>query len=507
MPPNLSPGARDGTAVIAAIAAVAGSYAAVGRQPAFLVAPVERAISGAMPGQIVGFAIETFGSLGQEINFLMATALTIAVLSVLVRLAIPDEPSVRDALAVGVTGVGTWLLATGVTGAPLIAVAAALPAALVVAVGLTIRWGWPTDEEVSDSRRTVLAAVAGGGVGLTGYLVGQTRSTGDGSPDLVPGSNVDHDAIQASLAAAEDRELAYEGLDPLVSEDFYQVSIGAVDPDVDREAWSLSLTGEVDDPVEVDFQDILEMPAENRFVTLRCVSDPLNGEKHDNALWTGVPVTELLDQVEISSDCDCVMLHGADDYFVQFPLPALEESLLAYGMNGNALPRGHGAPLRALVPDRWGEVNTKWITEIEFLDTASAGYWEQRGWNGTGPVHPVAKLHTTRDRADGTRLLGGHAYAGTRGVSRVDVSIDGGDTWAEAELSESLDLPEDVIGPQSGAPHDAWRQWAYTYEPPSDEHVVEVRMVTADGTVQPRENPGLPNSGSFGWVREDLSGR
>jgi hypothetical protein len=99
----------------------------------------------------------------------------------------------------------------------------------------------------------------------------------------------------------------------------------------------------------------------------------------------------------------------------------------------------------------------------------------------------VAKLHTEADHPDG-RLLGGHAYGGTRGVSRVEVSIDGGDTWTEARLSD--DLPD----------QDMWRQWAYTYDPPEESHTVVVRMVDDDGTIQPKEErPRFPR-GPSGWV-------
>jgi hypothetical protein len=88
--------------------------------------------------------------------------------------------------------------------------------------------------------------------------------------------------------------------------------------------------------------------------------------------------------------------------------------------------------------------------------------------------------------------VAGHAYAGTRGVSNVEVSTDGGSTWTDAELSEAL--PGD----------DVWRQWAHRYDPPDGAHEVVVRAVDADGRVQPEERNGSFPSGPTGWVTKTV---
>jgi DMSO/TMAO reductase YedYZ molybdopterin-dependent catalytic subunit len=227
-------------------------------------------------------------------------------------------------------------------------------------------------------------------------------------------------------------------------------------------------------------------------VTLRCVGERLNGRKMDTALWTVVPMTDLLDRAGVGENC-CVMLRAADDYYEEFPVAALRDGVLAYRMNGESLPRKHGAPVRALIPGHWGEINVKWLTEIEILDEPAEGYWEERGWHGTGPVNTVAKLHAV-NRQNGVIEVAGHAYAGTRGVSAVEVSTDGGDTWAEATLSERL--PGD----------DVWRQWAYEYESPGTGHEVVVRAREADGTLQPSDRTDAFPSGPTGWVSRELDG-
>jgi hypothetical protein len=84
--------------------------------------------------------------------------------------------------------------------------------------------------------------------------------------------------------------------------------------------------------------------------------------------------------------------------------------------------------------------------------------------------------------------VGGHAYAGTRGITAVEVSIDGGDSWREATLSEPL-------GGQ-----DVWRQWKLEYDPPGSTHEVVARAVEADGTVQTSEETDSSPDGPSGWV-------
>ena len=251
------------------------------------------------------------------------------------------------------------------------------------------------------------------------------------------------------------------------------------------------MTGAVDETVTVDLADVREMESREEFATLRCVGESLNGRKMDTALWTVVDVAPLLERAGAPDDC-CVMLRATDGFYEEFPREALEDGMLAYGMNGGELPRRHGAPVRALIPGHWGEINVKWLTEIEVLEEPAEGYWEERGWQGTGPVETVAKLHVTNRLSDGRVEVAGHAYAGTRGVETVEVSTDGGETWTEATLSEPL--PGD----------DVWRQWVHRYEPPDEEHEVVVRARDGTGTLQPEAESGPVPSGPTGWVSETV---
>ncbi|MFC5972013.1 molybdopterin-dependent oxidoreductase [Halomarina salina] len=496
-----------GVALAAGVAGVAGSYAVAGSTTGYVVAPVESALSQAMPGAVVTFAITTLGSLGQQVSLLTATLLVVGVVAALALgglLVAGRTPPLVGALAAGVVvGAGAVL----VTGAPLASLGAAVPVAVVLgAVDLYARYGRggqqrPTGRTAGTSgvdpdRRGALAALAAafafGALGVTlGSRFGGVDGAGGGAAGpSEPAGSADTETL---LAQASERSLDVEGLEPLVSDSFYNVDINAVDPTIDADTWTLTFTGNVAEEVSYDYDDLRAMDSSPEFVTLRCVGEGLNGKKMDNALWETVPVAPLLDEVGVGDENCCVMARAEDGFYEEFPLSALRNARIAYAMNSESLPRSHGAPARLLVPGHWGEINVKWLTELEILEEEATGYWEERGWHGTGPVNTVAKLHVTNHDDDGSIEVAGHAYAGTRGISKVEVSTDGGGSWSEARLSE--ELPGE----------DVWRQWAYRYDPPDGDHEVVVRAYDGEGTMQPEKREQSFPSGPSGWVTKTVS--
>lgn len=480
---------------------VLGSYAVAGTTPGFIVAPIAGLLARIVPGAVITLVIVELGNLGQLVNLATAVILAVGLLAAGAFVAIRASRRVGIPFgAIGAAVVIDWGLATALTGMPLPSVGAGVGAGVAVGLGELHRLPRQIDSaRVSGARRRLVAGLVGlTGMGVVGglYHRGTVASTSpnDGGVDTsIPGATEsDVRTIDALLATATEKSLAIDGIEPLVSEEFYEVDINAVDPQIDERGWELAFTGAIDRPITMGYEELTSKPADHRFVTLRCVGEALNGHKMDNALWSGRPLADLVDRVGPRSECECVMLRAADGYYEEFPLAALERGFLAYGMNGRVLPRAHGYPLRALIPGHWGEINVKWLTEIEFLDRAVDGYWEERGWHGTGPVNTVAKLHAVNHLADDRIRVGGHAYAGLRGIEQVEVSTTAGATWTPAVLSDPL--PGD----------DVWRQWQYTYRPPDRVHDVVVRAVDANGRVQPREETSPFPRGATGWVTRTI---
>jgi DMSO/TMAO reductase YedYZ molybdopterin-dependent catalytic subunit len=521
-------------AAFAGIAGVMGSYAVAGYTPPFIASPIASFLVGVMPDLVIRFAIVTltaigqqFGisHLGQRFNLLLALVLGVSLLSGTSLAAIVIGRRIHSVtVTVGLVGVLCWLVTVGITSAPLSALGAGGASAAVVAVAMFASVSTlPGEVSVTKERRRVLGSLTSMiSIAIGGYLLGQRQRSRSVSADL-NGLN-DNDAvddtdigqrsegedgdrsettIEELLEIAEERSLDIEGLEGLVSGmDFYEVDINNINPVVDASTWTISVTGNVENEVTYTYKNIISMNRDLRFVTLRCVSDPLNGHKMDNDLWAGVPLMKLID--EANPQGEYVMLRAVDDYYEEFTIEALRNGFLAYGKNNDILPRNHGYPARALIPGHWGEISVKWITEIEILNGPEKGFWEKRGWHGTGPVNTVAKFHAINYLDNGKIQVGGHAYAGTRGIRRVEVSIDGGDSWHEATLSKQLpagtSTPEDVKYARS-----AWRQWEYTYVPPNSGHMVVVRAVDGTGDLQPRTGDDSPYpNGATGWVSKPV---
>lgn len=498
--------ARHAIAALAGVAGLGGSLLAVGFTPEFVVAGVAAGLLVFIPGVLIAAGISALGALGKTLLTVGASLLTLLLYAGLTLFAIrlADDSgwrrSGRAVLTAGFVALATLVLSESLVGS----LGAGLAAGAVVLAGsdLFSRPG------VSDARRRVLRAgsIAIGIVGLGAVF----RIGGSASIDDTPAS----EQVQSLLATADERSFRLKDLEGLVSDSFYKVDIGSADPNIGPAAWTLTVSGDVAEETVFSYDDIRARPAEHRFVTLRCVSDKPNARLMDTALWTGVPIADLLDDAGAPETC-CVTLRAADGYFVSFERSALDPGLLAYEMNGKPLPRGHGSPLRTLVPGRWGETNAKWLTDIEVVTEPGEGYWENRGWQGTGEVHTVAKLHSVASRG-GTITVGGHAYAGLRGIQNVEVSTDGGETWNDAELSDTLPgtVPVDdgsatptesaTATADSEEAMDAWRMWKYEYEA-TGKHEVVVRATDGTGALQTEEDRDAYPSGATGWVRKTVT--
>jgi DMSO/TMAO reductase YedYZ molybdopterin-dependent catalytic subunit len=310
------------------------------------------------------------------------------------------------------------------------------------------------------------------------------------------------DAIRLPAAASTappvpgGAELGIDGLDAYVTpnETFYRIDTALRVPQVDPRDWSLTVTGLVDEPFTLTWDDLLALPLQEHHVTLACVSNAVGGNLIGNALWLGYPVRELLARARPRAGADMVLSRSTDGFTAGTPLEVLLEDdrqcLLAIGMNGEPLPPEHGFPARLVVPGLYGYVSaTKWVTELKVTRFADdEAYWTPRGWSALGPIKLSSRIDVPRpgdDLPTGTVTVAGVAWAQHTGISRVEVRVDGG-AWVAAELA-------DTVGP------DTWRQWRYDWDAAPGEHVVAVRATDADGVVQVEaEAPPAPD-GATGW--------
>ncbi len=163
---------------------------------------------------------------------------------------------------------------------------------------------------------------------------------------------------------------------------------------------------------------------------LTCISNPVGGPLVGNSRWTGPRLADVLASARPRCSARSAVFVSADGYSVTVPLFRLRDArnLLALGQNGQPLTRDHGAPCRARIPALYGMMNAKWLERISLVAGMPEGYWALRGWSRTGEVRTESRIDVApaAPRAGQPEAIAGVAWAGERGISRVEVSTDGG---------------------------------------------------------------------------------
>ena len=277
--------------------------------------------------------------------------------------------------------------------------------------------------------------------------------------------------------------------------DHYQIFIRSQPTVIDGDTWELPITGLVDNPVNLTLSDIRDnYEPRNEFVTLSCISNRVGGDLISTTYWTGASLQDILAEVRPQSDARYMIIKSGDGFYETVDLDLInsdERIMLAYAWDGRPIPFDHGFPLRIWLPDRYGMKQPKWITEIEIVDEYVAGYWVERGWDKEARVKATSVIDTVSvdsvvEKDDQKYVpIGGIAYAGVRGVSKVEIEVFNTGQWYEAELRQPLSEASWVI----------WRvDWPFQ----EGNHDFRVRCLEADGTPQIEEyNPPRP-SGATG---------
>ena len=286
-------------------------------------------------------------------------------------------------------------------------------------------------------------------------------------------------------------------------------------PEVDASSWRLEIGGLVEAPLSLSLDDLRARSAVEAVVTMECagngrvhlephvVSQPWLLEAVGTARWRGVSVAELLDEAGVRDGATDVLLTGLDRgvegdeeqaYERSLPVETLMEghALLAYEMNGVALPPQHGFPLRLVVPGWYGMTSVKWLARLTLRDEPFDGYQMSHSYRVRQEEHeagdPITRIaprsllvppgipeFLTRSRVvePGPCELVGRAWSGAAEIVEVDVSVDGGATWAGAELGPA------ALGRW------AWRSWFFEWDAQPGEYELCCRARDAAGNEQP----------------------
>ncbi|MCC7106998.1 MAG: molybdopterin-dependent oxidoreductase [Chloroflexi bacterium] len=274
------------------------------------------------------------------------------------------------------------------------------------------------------------------------------------------------------------------------------------DPVIKPEDWRLVLDGEFQRPVQLDYHTLRLLPSVEVAKTLECISNltdkcelvPFGCELIGTARWRGVRLRTLIEQAGgFKPGVASVQLVGADEFVSAIPPEvALDpNTLVAFEMDGDVLPYEHGYPARVLTPNHYGFKSAKWVIAIRPTTREVRDWYAQRNWNKDGIVKSMTRIDVPAPGASlpaGAQRIAGIAYAGDRGVSKVEYSTNGGQSWQEARLLE----------PSPGK--DAWVRWEGGFQVASGASMtLTARLTEGNGTLQIEEFSLAQPDGASGW--------
>ncbi len=357
-----------------------------------------------------------------------------------------------------------------------------------------------------------VSAVVGGALGrslVDGRANRVATSTGGPAASGQPGASGSGtgstpSAIEPAGTPPPDASFAVDGITPIVipNGDFYRIDTALVTPSVDLAGWRLKVHGMVDKEVTFTFDELVQLPLIERYVTIACVSNEVGGRLVGNAKWTGVRLLDVLEMAGVKAGATQVVPRSVDGWTAGFPTAWLHDpahprdALIAVKMNDQPLPVEHGFPARLIVPGLYGYVSaTKWLSDIELttLDAFDA-YWVPRGWAKEAPILTQSRIDVPGDGAlltAGTHPIAGVAWAPDRGVKAVEVSVDGG-PWQPATLATALGKA-------------TWVQWKLAWDAQPGQHVIEVRATDGTGDVQTADRTAPDPDGARGHHRIAVS--
>jgi DMSO/TMAO reductase YedYZ molybdopterin-dependent catalytic subunit len=296
-----------------------------------------------------------------------------------------------------------------------------------------------------------------------------------------------------AFGADADFSSTVAGLTPIImpNDKFYRIDTSLLTPSVDTATWSLRIHGLVDRETTLTWEQLIALPVFEQYVTIACVSNEVGGKLVGNAKWTGVRLRDVLDIAGVQSAATQLVGRSVDGWTAGMPtawvMDRSREPMIALKMNDEPLPPIHGYPARLIVPGLYGYVSaTKWLKELE-LTTLEAfdGYWVPLGWSKEAPILTQSRIDTPHGSVNpGQVAIAGVAWAPDRGISRVEVAVDG--AWRDARLSTPL-------------ADSTWVQWVAEWQATPGQHVLMVRATDGTGAVQTDQSSPPAPDGARGY--------
>ncbi|MER3437233.1 MAG: sulfite oxidase [Chloroflexota bacterium] len=324
------------------------------------------------------------------------------------------------------------------------------------------------------SRRELLRCLAG--AGFSAPVIASILASEGLAQEATQTASPPAPQPDPSLAGVDPRLIALDPLnletplylldDLIVPNELFFVRNHAPAPMIAPEDYRLRVTGHVDQELELTLADLKGMPQQTITAFLECSGnsrsrfEPIaEGNQWGNgavgtAEWTGVRLRDLLDRARVKDGAVDVVSQGGDLEVMQRGLPMSKaydpNTLVVWQMNGADLPRPHGGPVRLFVPGWGGIASTKWLIELRVLDHVFNGRFNSVAYQiiteegiNVRPVREVpVKSVITRPQpgeqlAAGQQTLVGYAWSGYGGISRIEVSVDDGATWTEAQITKA----------------------------------------------------------------------
>ncbi|MCI0483406.1 MAG: sulfite oxidase [candidate division NC10 bacterium] len=379
-------------------------------------------------------------------------------------------------------------------------------------------WRWAKAAGMSRRRFLSLLAGGGGAAVLAGCAPASTGAKAETTP--APQTPAAKPQIHAKPTPSDlfihhgtNQEMRWEtmyGRGYIMPNSLFFIRNHDPSPAIDVKTWRLKVEGPgVTRPLELNYDEILRLPSTSVVRYVECAGNgrgffkevlgkPAKGTQwrlgaYGVAEWTGVRLGEILNRAGLKRSAVDVMPTGLDARKIERPMPvakALEDdTLVAYAMNGDVLPADHGFPVRALVPGWIGIASIKWVGRLFVSEEPIFVEKNTKDYVLIGPDFPekppakgpILTFQTLKSAAAlpwpatlsaGQNLIRGYAWSPHGKIAKVQYSVDGGKTWATAQLREP-NLP------RAGA------RWEFAWAPKPGDYTLMARATDEKGNTQP----------------------